>query len=264
MFSWAAKRKLLVILSLVIIALLFIILFVKPQFEVEATCFDGIQNGKESGIDCGGSCSRFCSISALPLITTWTRAFEVIPGRYNAIAIVENQNTDAAIYAISYEFKLYDDNNVFIARRTGKTYILPNNQTAIFAPAILVGDRVPTRADFSFTETPLWLQTPKDAGQGITPSVSNILVEDPFTKPTLTATIRNNSRFNLTNFDVVAVLYDTDNNAIGASTTFIESLKEGETYDVFYTWQKPFTEEPVRIEILPQVNVFDLNDYRSS
>ncbi len=264
MFSWATKRKLVVIIGIVIVTLFFIIVFIKPQFEVTPTCFDGIQNGKESGIDCGGSCARYCSATALPLVSTWARSFEVVPGRYNAVAVVENQNTDAAIFSISYEFKLYDNNNVFIARRTGKTYILPNNQTAIFAPAILVGDRVPARTDFSFTETPLWLQTPKNMEQGITPSVTNILMKDAFTNPTLTATIKNNSRFDLTNFDVVTVLYDTQNNAIGASTTFIESLKEGETYDVFYTWQKAFTEEPVRIEILPQVNVFDLNDYHSS
>lgn len=264
MFSWAVKRKLMVIVGISIVALIFFFIFIKPQFEIAPTCFDGMQNGKESGVDCGGSCAQFCDINALPIVTTWSRSFEVIPGRYNAIALVENQNTDAAVVSISYEFKLYDDNNVFIARRTGKTYILPNNQTAIFAPGISTGDRIPVRTDFAFTEEPFWLQTPKGLGQGLTPTVSNILMKDPFTKPTLTATIKNNSRFDLTNFDVVAVLYNSDNNAIAASTTFIESLPEGGKYEVFFTWQKSFVEEPVRIEILPQVNVFDLNDYRSS
>lgn len=264
MFSWATKRKFIVITGLVILALVFFLIFIKPSLEQTPTCFDGIQNGKENGIDCGGSCALFCDINALPLVSVWSRSFEVIPGRYNAIAIVENQNTDTAIFSISYEFKLYDDNNVFIARRTGKTYILPNNQTAIFAPGISVGDRIPVRTDFAFTQEPLWLQTPKGLGQGLTPTVTNIVMKDPFTKPALTATIKNNSRYDLTNFDVVAVLYDSNNNALGASTTFIESLAEGGSYDVFFTWQKPFNEEPVRIEILPQVNVFGLNEYRSS
>lgn len=262
MSKWALKRKLLYVAVLLAGVLVWFFVSVVPNLKVPPTCFDGDQNGGENGIDCGGSCSRFCDINALPLTTTWSRAFRVIPGRYNAIAVVENQNTDAAIMNISYEFKLYDENNVFVARRTGKTYILPNNQTAIFAPGILVGDRTPVRTDFTFTEQPLWLQTPKGIENGVSVSVSNIVMEDPFTNPRLTATIRNNSRFNLYNFDVVAILYNAENNVIAASTTFVESLDEASEYNTFFTWQDSFVEEPVRIEILPQINVFDLNVYR--
>lgn len=260
MSKWALKRKLIIFSIIGVVLLLWFFIFILPTFEVEPTCFDGIQNGRESGIDCGGSCSRFCDVNAVPLVFDWARSFEVIPGRYNSIAIVENQNADAALMKISYEFKLYDENNVFITRRTGSTYILPNSKTAIFEPAILVGNRRPVRTDFAFLEQPLWLQTPPAAKTGLTPSVSNILMEDPFTNPRLTATIKNNSRFDLSNFDVVAILYNQDNNAIAASTTFVEALPEGDSYSVFFTWQKPFNEDPVRIEILPQIDVFSLND----
>jgi len=178
------------------------------------------------------------------------------------VALVENQNTEAAISSISYEFKLYDENNIFVTRRTGKTYILPNNQTAIFEAGLETGDRVVVRSEFSFTETPLWLQTPKFNKGSVSVSSSEIVMKDSFTNPRLTATIRNNGRFSLHNFDVVAILYNEDNNAIAVSATFIEELNETEEYNVFFTWQDPFREEPVRIEILPQVNVFGLNVYQ--
>lgn len=263
MSAWSSKRKSIgfIIIGALLISIFFI--FILPKFKVIPTCFDGLQNGNEDGIDCGGSCLKYCDVSALPAVVTWSRSFEVVPGRYNAIAVVENQNTGASAFSVPYEFRLYDENNVFVGRRTGQNYILPNNRTVIFAPAILTGGRIPTRTDFSFTQEPMWLQTPKGLEQGLVPSVSNILMQDPFTSPSLTATIKNNSRFTLRNFDVVAILYNENNNVIAASTTFVETLEEGKEYQVFFTWQKNFIEEPVRIEILPQVNVFELNTYRS-
>lgn len=264
MSAWATKRKAIGFSIVGVIITSLFLIFAVPRLQVKPTCFDGAQNGNEAGIDCGGSCSLFCEALTVPLVTTWSRAFQVTPGRYNVLAIVENQNTGTALRNIAYEFKLYDSNNIFIGRRTGQTYILSNNKTAVFAPAILTGDRIPARTDFSFIEEPVWLQTPQDLGQGLTPSVSNILMQDPFTNPRLTATIKNNSRFTLRNFDVVAILYNAENNAIGASSTFVELLPEGEEYQVFYTWQKSFLDEPVKIEILPQVNVFDLYAYRES
>ncbi len=263
MSAWATKRKIVGFGIIGFFLLSLFLIFVVPNLKVQPTCFDGMQNGNEAGIDCGGSCSLYCQALTVPLVTTWARSFEVIPGRYNALALIENQNTGTAIQSIAYEFKLYDSNNIFIGRRTGRTHILSNNKTAIFAPGISTGDRVPVRTDFSFIENPVWLQTPKGVEQGLTIPVTNTLIEDPFTKPSLTATITNNSRFTLRDFDVVAILYNAENNVITASSTFVEYLAEGQTYDLFFTWQKPFLEEPVRIEILPQINVFQLYAYRS-
>jgi len=256
MAVWSAKRKFLYLGIVAGILLVWFLVFVLPNLQNPPSCIDGIQNGKESGIDCGGNCPRYCSTQALDLTTRWSRVFRVVPGRYNAIAMVENQNATAAISEIDYEFRLYDEENVFVGRRTGSTYITPNNRTAIFEPGILTGSRVPIRTDFTFTETPLWLQTPRDFVDSFSVATSNIRMQNPFTNPTLTATIKNNSQFDIFDFDVIAVLYNQENNVLAVSQTFVEELDQNAEYTVFFTWQDSFVEDPVRIEILPQVNVF--------
>lgn len=262
MSVWSSKRKSLILGIITLCIGVWFVVFVLPQFRVVPTCFDSIQNGKEEGMDCGGDCPQYCPALAEDLSIVWSRVFEVVPGRYNTVALVENQNTNAALASIAYEFRLYDDANVFVGRRTGTTYVLPNNKMAIFEAGIDAGDRIPVRSEFAFIQQPFWLQVPENFRQGIAVSTSNIVLKDPFESPRLSARISNTSRFDLYNVDVTAILYNDQNNVIAASQTFVEELKEGGSYDVLYTWQKPFSQDPVRIEILPQVDVFGVMQYR--
>lgn len=262
MSAWSSKRKTIIFILLGLVTLAWFLIFIAPQFKVTPTCFDGIQNGSEEGVDCGGDCPQYCPAQALDVTTVWSRVFRVVPGRYNAVALLENQNTDAALASAAYEFRLYDNSNVFVARRTGRTYLIPNNKMLVLEAGIETGDRVPVRSEFVFTETPFWLQVPKELRSGIPIATSSIMLRDPFTSPSLSARVQNNSRFTIYNMDVSAVLYNANNNVIAASQTFIEELPEGRAQDVFFTWQDSFAEEPVRIEILPQVDVFRVMQYR--
>ena len=58
------------------------------------TCSDGVQNGDEEGVDCGGACDRVCSFQAVDPIVLWERFFEVGPGVYNTVALIENPNVN--------------------------------------------------------------------------------------------------------------------------------------------------------------------------
>lgn len=262
MSVWSSKRKTIIFTILGLVTLVWFLIFIAPKFKVTSACFDGIQNGSEEGVDCGGDCPQYCSAQALDISTVWSRVFRVVPGRYNTVALIENQNTNAALASIGYEFRLYDNSNVFVGRRTGRTYVVPNNKMLVFQSGIDTGDRVPVRSEFTFIEQPFWLQIPKDARSGVPVNSSNIVLKDPFTTPSLSARVQNNSRFTLYNMDVSAVLYNASNNVIAASQTFVEQLLEGQSQDVFFTWQDSFSEEPVRIEIIPQVDVFGLIQYR--
>src|SRR5436190_24111663 len=110
--SWGARRKIFyfsIIFGAVAIAL---VILIYPYFNREPTCFDNKMNGSESGLDCGGGCQKVCTPAALQLVTLWARAFEVLPGKYNVMAYIENQNRECGIPMISYEFQLYDADNI--------------------------------------------------------------------------------------------------------------------------------------------------------
>ncbi len=256
--SWGTKRQFffmgIIFLGLLIAAAIIII----PYLNKEPTCFDGEMNGDESGLDCGGSCQKVCTAEALRLVTLWVRPFEVVPGKYNVMAFIENQNRESGIPLMQYEFKLYDDKNIFIGRQSGTTFITSNDRTAIFEPGIETGNRVPKRATFEFQSAPTWIKINRDQKNALAVSAENKVLTNPLSEPKLEAEIINKTLNELTNIDVYAILYDENDNVMTASKTLIDILPKNDRVSVVFTWPTPLPARPTRIDVFPQINVFEL------
>lgn len=260
--SWSTRRKLFyssIIFGAIAVAL---VILIYPYFNREPTCFDGKINGTESGIDCGGGCLKVCTAEALQLVTLWSRPFEVLPGKYNIMAYVENQNRESGIPAINYEFKLYDKDNIFIGRTSGTTFITSNDRTAIFAAGIETGNRIPERVTFAFTSVPTWIKINREQKNSLAVSSEDQVLSNPLESPKLEAQIVNKTLLEMKNLDVYAILYDENDNVMTVSKTLIDILPKNAKAPVVFTWPKPFAERPTRIDIFPQVNVFELNAAR--
>ena len=123
---WAFKRQVfyLAIVIAFVGAVGFLIIY--PYFNKAPTCNDGKQNGVETGVDCGGSCSISCTTQVDQISILWSRAFRVVPGRYNAVAYLENKNENAVINSIKYRFRFADKDNIYIGKREGSTYVPPS------------------------------------------------------------------------------------------------------------------------------------------
>ena len=256
--SWSSKRKLFyfsIVFGAIVVAL---VILIYPYFNKEPTCFDKKMNGSESGIDCGGTCEKVCTQEALQLVTLWTAPFEVTPGKYNVMAYIENQNRESGIPAINYEFKLYDAENIFIGRTSGTTFITSNDRTAIFAPGVETGNRIPARATFQFTSFPTWLKISRDQRNALAVSAEDQLLSNPFDHPKLEAMIVNKTLTEMKNLEVFAILYDENDNVMNVSKTLIDVLPKNSKAPVVFTWPKPFAKRPTKIDIFPQVNVFEL------
>ena len=102
---------------LVLFFAVFGFLIISPNFNKALTCTDGIQNGNETGVDCGGSCPNACLSQVDSVSVLWARAFQVIPGRYNAVAYIVNHNKNTAVQKISYRFRFSDANNFYICNK---------------------------------------------------------------------------------------------------------------------------------------------------
>ena len=214
--NWALRRQIFYIIVLILFFAVLAFLLIAPQFNKPPTCSDGRQNGDETGIDCGGSCPNACSNQAIAPSILWARAFEVVPGRYNAVAYVVNYNKTYAAEKVSYTFRFADENNIYIASRTGTTFIPPGSSFAIFEPAIGVGNSIPVYTTFQFTTTPNWVQVSGDEINQLKILFSNIALSGEDTAPKLSATVTNNSLFKIPDFNVVAILYDETGNAVSA------------------------------------------------
>ena len=149
--SWAGRRQFIYSFGFLIFILGLLTVLFYPIFYKAPSCMDGKKNGNESGVDCGGSCLQYCSDQVSSPIILWSRIFPVSGSKYNLISYIENQNINAGVPKIGYQFKVYDGNNVLITTREGVTFVEPNGRTAIFEPGLNMGNRVPRRTAFSFT-----------------------------------------------------------------------------------------------------------------
>jgi len=255
--SWSTRRRLIIVLIILLAVSGAASFFILPYFLKDPTCSDGKKNGGESGVDCGGPCSSLCAAEVAPLKLIWTRPFKATAGIYDVLAYVENHNIDAAAKKIIYKFSLYDESNVLVATRVGKTYVTPNGKIPVFEGNIRTGERVPRRAFFEVSGTPEWIKAPPKA---ITLSLGtrNITYEVLNGKSVVSATIFNPSSYSIANVEVTAILYDDKRNAFAVSKTLLESVGKDSTRNVTFTWPSSFESEPARIEIIPRFDVFSV------
>jgi len=254
--TWALKRQLFYIGVLIIFFFTLGFLIVSPYLNEMPSCIDNKQNGNEAGIDCGGSCVKACTFEVDKVSVLWARTFQVIPGRYNAVVLLENHNKNTAIYKIKYKFRFSDKDNIYIGKREGETFVPPSGKFAIFEAGIGVGNSIPIYTSFEFTETPLWSNVSEDKINQLKVSVSDIKLENQDTSPHLYATVRNDSLFNIPEVSVVALLYDEKGNIVSSSRTYLDVLGAEETKDISFTWPEPIKGNIVSKEIIPMYNIF--------
>ncbi len=249
--SWSSKRRnayfgTAIFIAIAVMGGLFFLIFNKKPI-----CGDGKKNGDEQGIDCGGLCDKLCAEQVSALMVVWSRSFKVSEGVYNSVAYVENPNFTANAPKISYTFKIFDDNNILIAERNGNTFISPDGISPIFEGAIITGNRIPARTFFEFSETPIWIRT---SGDKSSLSVNNIKLSSVNISSRVDAVLSNNSLLVARNIEVVAIIFDTNDNAIGASATFVESIPDRSSQNIVFTWPNKFDQSASRVEIIPRVN----------
>ncbi len=254
--TWAFKRQIFYVAVLVVFIFVFGFLIIYPRVSNGPTCTDGKQNGNETGVDCGGSCARACVAQTDALSVLWARAFKVVPGRYNAIAYLENHNRNTAVNKINYRFRFADANNIYIGKREGTTFIPPSGNFAVFAPAIDIGNSIPVYVTFEFTQMPQWIQVPKEKVNQLQILVSGLKLENEDSSPRLSATVKNNSFFTIPEVDIIAILYDASHNAVSTSRTYLDALDPEEVKDINFTWPEPFSSKVIAEEIIPMFNIF--------
>lgn len=258
LMTWALKRQIFYIIVLVLVVLIFGYLILSPVINKTQSCIDGIQNGGETGIDCGGSCAKACLAQVDQVSVLWARSFRVIEGRYNAVAYLENQNRNVAVNKINYRFRFADANNIYIGKREGSTFIPSSGKFAIFEPGIDIGHSIPVYTTLEFTEVPQWVSVPSLKVNQLQLLVSNISLIGENLSPFLSATLKNNSLFTIPDIKVVAILYDINHNAVSASSTYLDSLGAEEEKDLNFTWPEPFSRQIVAKEIIPMYNIFSV------
>ncbi len=256
--TWAAKRRWQYMGGLFGVFLIVLFIFLYPIIFKKPTCSDGNKNGDEIGIDCGGACTRMCLSQVSDPVVLWSRAFAIVPRIYNLVALVENQNKSSGVENASYEFRVYDINNRMIGRKEGVTFIPPNKQFAVFESQFDAGEALVKSVVFEFTGNLDWVKKAPSLNN-LPISVDNVAMGADEKNPSLSARIKNESIYDLPTFDIIAILYDIDHNAINASKTVRDGLTSGESVNVYYTWPEELSSTPLIKDVLVSINPFSVS-----
>jgi len=249
---WALQRRTIYLGIFFIVLLIIFSPSIYRFLSKEATCSDGKRNGSELGIDCGGECEKVCRFSVEDPLILWSRSFEVRPGVYNSIAMIENLNSGAGAIDIPYNFKLFDSRNVLVYERKGVVDIPAQTRFPVFESAIITGERIPLRTFFEFNlDTIGWLRQES-------PSLKLKTAEQKITgiesSPKIEVRVENRGLDTAQNIELFIIVYDLVDNAIAGSKTFIEEIKPGSSKLVTFTWPEPFAFPVGRLEIIPKFN----------
>lgn len=247
---WARRRQIIYGGAVLTTLLAIIVPIVIVSTREEPTCFDGIRNQGETDVDRGGPCVLLDTRLLQQEAILWVRPFKVRDGFYNAVAYIENPNTQAGASEVTYQFKLYDDQNILITERIGVLPLFPNKVFPIFESRLDVGNRVPVRATFSFIEPIVWEKIIDDAAGLV---IFNQRLTADGSMPRVDAEIRNTTLNTRRNVIVVATVFDADGNAVNASRTLVSKIDPGETAPIAFTWPDAFDQTAVKLDIVPMV-----------
>ena len=248
---WAAKRKFFIITTFLLIILAVAFYFYKTVIVKKPTCFDGLQNGIEEGVDCGGTCAEICKLRASDVNTLWAKTFEVSDGVSNVAALVENPNFDYNMSAV-YNIKTFDAGGIRVNDFKQKITLKPGEKRLIFIPGVSTGKNKITKTFVKFTDiNSLTIGKPEKIPLIVTSKIP--IIEDGQTR--LTIGIRNTGLTTRRDTEVVAILYTQEGEIIDIGKTFMEYIEKREDKKVNITWPKELDIENVRIDVfLKKIN----------
>lgn len=221
----------------------------------EPTCFDGVLNQDERGVDCGGSCQKICLDEARPLVVHFERFFESSPGVFMAVAEVENVNQQAHVKKAPYAFRVYDKEGVLLEERKGITFIPPSATFPILEYSIYAGERVPAKVSFSFADQLLW-----EKGDIVLPKLelSNQNLKIGESSVSVEVDVLNREVYAIKNLKAIVLVYDQKNNVRKASSTVISELNPKGKGEFSFLWNEIFDFEVGKVDVVPILMPRDL------
>jgi hypothetical protein len=249
MSSWSKRRKISYVSIVVVVVIVPVSLLAFHTFYKAPTCFDGLKNGSEQGVDCGGSCQKLCASAFLPPKLDWARYEEIAPGIYNLAAYIENPNTDVGASNVPFHMVLYDSVGVPVVDTAGTMILPPHRNTLAFLPAVKIGQSRPATVPlFEFTAGPEWIREADP--------LANLVVGDQNYSEgvggsSLQVSLKNNGVQPIPPLHVYVVLYDKDKNVLGFSKTVLDGIPGNGSVVAPFTWPSSFNGQVISQEILP-------------
>lgn len=234
------------------------------------SCFDGVQNQNEQGVDCGGVCALACKKEpAYKAVTVRsTQLLAVGEHIYDVIGEVENENSDFGTPSFAYEFALLDATGTVIMSRQGTSYLMPRERRFMIEQRMET-NREAARAMLKTGGT-TWIEVAEF------PPI-NLTIRDRTLEPLMENNVRvgthasgvivNRTGFDFEQVDVTALVKDENGTLLGVGATDVRILRDGEQRAFEIRWPLLFS-TAAKVEMDASTNVLAnenfLSRYRKS
>ncbi|OGN33609.1 MAG: hypothetical protein A3I39_01225 [Candidatus Yanofskybacteria bacterium RIFCSPLOWO2_02_FULL_47_9b] len=215
------------------------------------TCQDGIQNGREEGIDCGTiACGMACASPVQAIQVQSVQLVSTPAGDHDLAMQFYNPNTNYGVALGTYQLTLGSQIS------SHDFYMLPG-QTKDLVLTSLKGVVDGVSANVVIKDIQ-WEKVVGDASVSLTSSNERYLVLGNQT--TFEGTILNNSDFDFDSVDISIIVSDSSGKILATNTTSIQTILSRSSRYVKVSW--PFAlPADARVSVEVSTNVFDNTNY---
>ncbi len=228
-------------------------------FRPKETCFDGIKNQNEEGIDCGGVCAKSCKkIEAQNLVVETSGVLDASAiGEYDFFGVVSNPNKLFGSKYFDYLIKFEDENGALIGEKKGNSFILPGEKKYIIENNVPL-DKSPAKAELIISGSQ-WVEF-----QDIYESPNIQIIKKTYDEITsgvgfseVKGLLENMSPYDFTTIKIDVILKDVSGNVLAVNSTRMNTVMSGENRDFRVFWPARFSGDVRSVEAQFDVNIFD-------
>lgn len=216
------------------------------------SCFDGVQNHGEDGIDCGGPCSLCSWQLQEDLEVISVEAIKTKDNYVDLVAKVKNPNQDFGAKLFSYKFNLYGFGNELIFSKQGTSYILPRETRYIIEQRISIDLKI-FNTEFKVLDV-TWQEL--EDYQEPELLIRHSYFEQSDNLSQAIGTLENRSNYDFDTIDVWAVLFDSNSRILGVGKSELKTILSGEDRYFEIKWFFSIDGQIDRVDMIAKANVF--------
>jgi hypothetical protein len=170
---------------------------------------------------------------------------------YSAFVKLKNVNLDWGMANMIYRAEIKASDGTLITSITNETFVLPASEKLVILPRFTT-DKTPSQIDFSILDSKFTL---KQVLPAVNLDLQRTQISFLDNETIVSAVIKNNSPFFVTQVDLPVVLYNDRSQVVAVNYTNINDLKPSEIRSFQVSWPTRFGGTLIS-EVTPEINIF--------
>jgi hypothetical protein len=257
------QKKTIITVVYGLLLVLFVGLLYFVFFYHKPVCTDGIKNGKETGVDCGGVCTNAC-VEVVTGQDFEIKEVAIMPGgsnRYDVLGKIYNPNDTEGASNFKYTITLKDEAGNVLTTKEGTSYILPQETKSLMEIG-LESDVTPKTATLSLDD----ITWERFSGYQERPNINiyqkrynqiagGVGFGEAF------GLVSNESPFDFRTLVVKVILRDGEGKALAVNSTEMRTITSGEERDFRLLWPEAFPGSVEQVEMEVDADYYHADNF---